>query len=87
MASSICNFAVSVAARTNCLIRSAHGNRLVGFVVKVSVSRAADLAFGSRFVRGDFSGSGHTSDFNIDIQVGYPARYLALSWLAGVSIL
>ena len=38
--------------------------RLVGLVVKVSASRAADPGFESR-LRRDFSGSSHTSDFRI----------------------
>ena len=38
------------------------GKRLVGYVVKASVSTAADLGWISRFHRGCFPRSGHTSD-------------------------
>ena len=37
-------------------------HRLIGVVVK---ARAADAGFDSRLRRGDFSGSGHTSDLGI----------------------
>ena len=46
-------------------------HRLVGPVVKVSASRAADPGFDSR-LRRDFSGSSHTSD------IGTPVATLAL---------
>ena len=45
-------------------------HRLVGLVVKASVSGAEGPEFDSRFRRGDFSRSSHTS--------GYPAMRLAL---------
>ena len=37
-------------------------DRLVGPAVKASASRASDPEFNSRFIRGNFSGSSHTSD-------------------------
>ena len=42
--------------------------RLVGPMVKTSASRAADKGFESRS-RGDFFGSSHTSDLQIDTPV------------------
>ena len=50
--------------------------RLVGLVVNMSVSRAADPRFDSR-LRRDFSGSSHTSDLTSGRSSGYPARRLA----------
>ena len=41
------------------------GDRLVGLVVKVAASKAADLEFDSRLHHGDFSRSSHTSDFKL----------------------
>ena len=43
--------------------------RLVGLVVKASASRAEDPGFESRFARGFFSGSSHTSDLKNDTPV------------------
>ena len=40
-------------------------NRLVGVVVKESVSRAADSGFDSHLRRGDFLGSCHDTDLKI----------------------
>ena len=61
-------------------------HRLVGLVVKASASRAEDPEFESR-LRGDFSGSSHTSDLKNWHSSGCPARRLALKgqrwdWLA-----
>ena len=55
--------------------------RLVGPVVKVSASRAADPEFDSRLRRGDFSGSSHTSDF----ELGSPVATLPGAWRYRVS--
>ena len=55
-------------------------NRLVGQVVKASASRAEDPGFESR-LRQDFSGSSHTSDFNI----GTPVAILPGAWRYRVS--
>ena len=44
-------------------------HRLVGLVVTAPASRAADPGFDSRWRRGDFSGSGHTSDLKIGTPV------------------
>ena len=54
-------------------------DRLVGLVVRASVSRAAEPWFELRFVREDFCGPGHTSDLKDWHSSGYPARRLALS--------
>ena len=43
--------------------------RLLGLVVKVSVSRAEDPGFDFCWRFGDFSGSSHTSNFKIDTSV------------------
>ena len=51
-------------------------NRLVGLVVKASSSRAEDPGFQSRLRRGDFSGSSHTSDF----EIGTPVATLPGVW-------
>ena len=61
-------------------------------MVKASASKAADPGFDSRFLREDFSGSGHTSDFKIGTPVaGLPGawRYRASAETGspGVSIL
>ena len=66
-------------------------HRLVGPVVKVSASRVADLGFDSCLCR-DFSGSSHTSDFNIGIAVAtlrgaWCYRVAAGTGRPGVSIL
>ena len=51
--------------------------RLGGLVVKASASEARNPVFESR-LRGDFSGSSHTSDFKIGTPVATLARRLAL---------
>ena len=56
------------------------GDRLVGLVVKASASRTEDPRFESR-LRRDFSGSSHTSDFNI----GTPVAPLPGAWRCRVS--
>ena len=70
---------------------SVEWDRLVGLVVKASVSRAEDPRFKSCWRR-DFSGSSHTSDLNI----GTPLATLPGAWgyrvsagtgLPGVSVL
>ena len=61
-------------------IRSLPTCRLVGLVVKASASRAEDPGFESR-LRGDFSGSSHTSDFKI----GTPVVTLPGAWRYRVS--
>ena len=50
-------------------------DRLVGLVVTASTSGAADPGFDSRFLRGDFSESSHTSDTS-DIKTGTPVATL-----------
>ena len=49
-------------------------DRLVGLVVKASVSRAEDPGFDSRLCRGEFSGSSHTSDLTIGTPVAIPCQ-------------
>ena len=44
-------------------------HRLAGLVIKAPISRAAELGFNSRFLRGDFFGSSHTSDLKIGTPV------------------
>ena len=51
-------------------------DRLVGVVVKASVSGAEDPEFDSRFHRGDFSGSCHTSE----LKIGTPVATLPGTW-------
>ena len=58
----------------------AYCDRLVGLVVKASASVAEDPVFESR-LRGDFSGSSHTSDFKI----GTPVAILPGAWHYRVS--
>ena len=55
-------------------------HRLVGLVVKASVSRAKDPGFESRRRR-DFSGSSHTSD----LKIGTPVATLLGAWRYRVS--
>ena len=67
-------------------------DRLVGLVVKVSVSRAEDPGFDSLLRRGDFSGSIHTSDLKIGTPVAtlpgaWRYRLSAVTGWPGVSIL
>ena len=60
-----------------------HGvNRLVGVVVKASVSRAEDLGFES-CLRRDFSRSSYTSDLKIGTQVAALPRALRYRVSAG----
>ena len=66
-------------------------DRLVGLVVKVSVSRAEDPGLESRFRR-DFSGSCHTRDLKIatpeaTLPGAWRYRVSAGTGLPGVSIL
>ena len=56
-------------------------NRLVGVVVKASISRAADLDFESHWRHGNFSGSGHTSD----LKLSTPVATLPDAWYYKVS--
>ena len=56
-------------------------DRLVGLVVKASTSRAEDPGFDSRVLRGDFSGSSHTSDLKICI----PMATLPGAWRYRIS--
>ena len=62
------------------LLPSQLHDRLVGLVVKASASRAEDPGFESR-LRGDSSGSSHTSDFKI----GTPVATLPDAWRYWVS--
>ena len=56
-------------------------HRLVGLVVKVSASRAADLGSVPRFRCGSLFRSSHTSDLN----AGTPVATLPDAWRYGVS--
>ena len=56
-------------------------HRLVGLVVEVSASRAADPGFESRLRHGDFSWSSHTCDF----KTGTPVTTLPGTWRYRVS--
>ena len=67
--------------RSSFLSISSLADRLVGLVVKVPASRTVDLGFDSCFRREDFSGSSHTSDFNI----GTPVATLPGAWHYEVS--
>ena len=62
-------------------------DRLVGLVVKASTSRAADLRFDSRFLRGDFSRSSHNyKDWRYSGHPAWRYRVRGSGW-PGVSIL
>ena len=54
---------------------------LVGLVVKLSASSAADPGFDSRFRRGDFSRLSHTGD----VKIGTPVATLPGAWHYRVS--
>ena len=56
-------------------------DRLVGVVVRASVSRAEDPGFDSRLRRGDFSWSSHTSE----LQMSTPMAILTGAWRERVS--
>ena len=58
-----------------------HG-RLVGQVVKASVSRAEDPGLDSRLRRGDFSVSSHTGD----LRIGTPVATMPGAWRCKVSV-
>ena len=90
----ICNFCLSVAARkivwadpslryTSLLLGRYSTNKqtIVNLVVKASTWRAADLGFESRFLRGDFSRSSHSSD----LKIGTPVAALPGAWRYRVS--
>ena len=62
----------------SCPIQSDHH---FGLVVKASASKAEDPGFDSRFRRGDFSGSSHTSD----VKIGTPVTTLPGAWRYRVS--
>ena len=55
--------------------------RHVGLVIKPSAPRVEDPGFDSRLRRGDFSGSSHTSDLNIET----PVLTLPGAWRCRVS--
>ena len=55
--------------------------RLVGLVVMASASRAEDLGFNSRLLRGDFFRVKHTSD----LKLGTPGSTLPGAWRYKVS--
>ena len=78
------NLGVSAVKRFECPSSIAH--RLVGLVVKASVSRAEDPGFDSRLRRG-FSGSSRTSDLKIDTPGVSRYRVSAGTGRPGVSIL
>ena len=65
----------------NCKCCHLRQYRLVGLVVKASVSGAEDPRFESRVRRDFFSGSSHTSDFKI----GTPVATLPGAWRDRVS--